>query len=354
MEDAPIAGFSVDSNIGNTADRLDLLVANLEYIPFGPQTPATYSIIKGPVGNPVRPALTDPDTQIVLGVIKVFKAGINPFVLNGPAIEYEKERCPDSGDGTDARLDSPNAFKRINMQAEAVITLTNAGEPTDHYTLPKTANTFRYSADGEGFKKIKAFKIDDVGAAEDGTAIEMYVNGNLHFMQVQISTQNTNLGYRGLGVPASLQMGTHEGAPVITTRINQPVILRFLKINGFWYITSITKFYQTTVAESGGYKIHFSGSVNIGDCNGTDELKTITFATMDAIEEWEPFPDNVTDAVHVQIIGNLRSVSGNWNQDNDITFTIREKSMEGFKLALREFNSNVQNLRFDFIVVIPA
>lgn len=91
----------------------------------------------------------------------------------------------------------------------------------------------------------------------------------------------------------------------------------------------------------------FTASVNIGDCDGSDELKTIDFGTALASNNYI-------------VVGSLRStyhdgVDGNDNwfdNDNDVFWMARTKKTTGFTLALREVSSHTQFLCFDYAIIM--
>jgi hypothetical protein len=75
----------------------------------------------------------------------------------------------------------------------------------------------------------------------------------------------------------------------------------------------------------------------IGDVGGSDVLKTVTF------------PNVGTD--QYEVLGSLVHVSGVFGANNDVIFSIREKTSTSFKLALREVDSEVQNISFDYALL---
>lgn len=73
------------------------------------------------------------------------------------------------------------------------------------------------------------------------------------------------------------------------------------------------------------------GSIAIGDVAG-DQLFTITI------------PDVGTSDYYV--LGGFKSLSSNHIIDNDITWVWRETTSTSFKISIREFTSDYQNLTF--------
>lgn len=82
---------------GNTQPRIDLVVAEHEYIAVAGGTTAIYKIILGtPAANPVAPALTSPNKQIILGTLRVPAS-----VANAAQCTYTKSIPPDFGESPD-------------------------------------------------------------------------------------------------------------------------------------------------------------------------------------------------------------------------------------------------------------
>jgi hypothetical protein len=362
METDAIPGFAVETNAGNSSERYDLLVANHQYLENEGGDAATYSIIKGPIGSTALPALTNPSFQTVIGILKLRRLGINPFELNEPLVEWIKAKAPSVGDSPTARLDETNVYTSLQQFKSTDHSLSNLGEPGDCFTLPNSGNSIRIQGtNSEGHRKVKGWRFKDIGPGQSGTEISMYVDKNLHFMQAPISNEAIALGYRPLFIPAIFKTGTIDGVPSASFDKNKPAIVRFIKFSDTWYLESVQRFggvIEGTDEDANipnqGFKIHYAGSVYLGDApDATDELVPITFSLLDT-PAFPAFPVNVTDAAFIQIIGNVRSIGTDWNKDNDVIFAIRDKTLEGFKLAFREVSNNVQNLRFDFIVTIMA
>jgi hypothetical protein len=83
--------------------------------------------------------------------------------------------------------------------------------------------------------------------------------------------------------------------------------------------------------------ILLKGTYVVGDCSGSDTIKTVTFPTVG------------TDQYIVT--GSLVSKSTNYNSDNDVFWMIKDRTATEFKLCLREVSSDTQNLEFDYILI---
>lgn len=83
------------------------------------------------------------------------------------------------------------------------------------------------------------------------------------------------------------------------------------------------------------FKPLLTGNAPIGDVT-SDNLITITFADL-----------GTSDYI---VTGSLVGISSNFDDDNDVMWSIREKTSTGFKLALRAVSSAIQNISFDYII----
>lgn len=83
--------------------------------------------------------------------------------------------------------------------------------------------------------------------------------------------------------------------------------------------------------------ISYAGTYAIGDCARNNDLRSITIPTQ--------------SDTNYMVIGCLRSLSENPDNDNDVTATIGLKTLNYFNLSLREYLPNVQNLVFDYTIL---
>lgn len=79
------------------------------------------------------------------------------------------------------------------------------------------------------------------------------------------------------------------------------------------------------------------GTYAIGDAIGDDSIRTITFASV--------------GTSNYMVNGCLVSKSIDYNDDNDVIWTVREKTSTSFKLCLKELAGEAQNLDFDYILI---
>lgn len=172
IETDTITGFTIDTNAGNTVDRTDLLVCNHQFVNIAGGQNATYSIIKGLIGDINPSPLTNPDYQVIVGRISIPAGATN---IN--QCTYIKERCPDSGDGPDARLNETNKFQAFNQQNFSSTLYTNN---TFSETLG-TAVGWNLNGDGNNFDMSFGFPnfIDAIRVgkepAQNGTIINIQI-----------------------------------------------------------------------------------------------------------------------------------------------------------------------------------
>lgn len=105
--DVPVVALSIDHNIGNAAKRSDLVVLEYEYIESVGGSTAIYSIIKGQMGFNNPPALTNPQTQIIIGILEI-PAGAD----NLTGVIWKKSSVPSLGNDSIAKLKEGNLFEK--------------------------------------------------------------------------------------------------------------------------------------------------------------------------------------------------------------------------------------------------
>jgi hypothetical protein len=174
IETATITGFTVDTNAGNTTDRVDLIVCNHQFLNLSGGQAATYSIIKGPIGNPVAAALPNPFFQTIIGRV-LLPAGATDLAQ----CTYVKERCPDTGDGVDARLTDVNRFATFNQFNFSQTVYSNI---SNQETLTGSKNGWNLNEDGNSFNLdygfanfIDAIRIGKT-TVQNGAIITLQIN----------------------------------------------------------------------------------------------------------------------------------------------------------------------------------
>lgn len=79
------------------------------------------------------------------------------------------------------------------------------------------------------------------------------------------------------------------------------------------------------------------GTYVVGDAVSSDSFQTVTF------------PNVGTN--NYMVLGSLVSNGGNFDNDNDVIKTIRDKQNSSFKLLLRELGNTTQDLSFDYVLI---
>jgi hypothetical protein len=81
----------------------------------------------------------------------------------------------------------------------------------------------------------------------------------------------------------------------------------------------------------------YKGVYVIGDVSGSDISRTVTFPSVGTSEYF--------------VLGSLRSDDPNWDKNNDVFETWGIPTESSFKLYLREVASNVQDLKFHYLII---
>ena len=126
----------------------------------------------------------------------------------------------------------------------------------------------------------------------------------------------------------------------LLTRIASLTVRALVRAATTAEITSGTKddvFISPKQAKASGITPLLKGTVAIGNVTASDQLITVSFATL--------------GTANYIVLGSLVGVSTNYNDDNDVIWSIREKSATSFKLALREVSGNTQNLSFNYVLI---
>jgi len=126
----------------------------------------------------------------------------------------------------------------------------------------------------------------------------------------------------------------------LLTRIASLTVRALVRAATTAEITSGTKddvFISPKQAKASGITPLLKGTVAIGNVAGSDQLITVSFATL--------------GTANYIVLGSLVGVSTNYDNDNDVIWSIREKSATSFKLALREVSGNTQNLSFNYVLI---
>lgn len=250
IETDTITGFLIDTNAGNTNDRIDLVVCNHQFVNVAGGQNATYSIIKGPIASSTPPNLTNPDYQIIVGRITM-PAG----ATNVNQATYIKERCPDSGDGIDARLNEINKFAALNQ--------FNFSPRNHRNDVPENLiGAFGWTLDPDGnnwdlaFNSLSTQFIDAIRLGKDtalnGTTITIQITDNAVIRSnVVIPGSAINRGYSNIVVP-------NQYANKLET-ISSQLYLALQPTDGNikWNVTLLKSDNQWIVINVQGYSFNF-------------------------------------------------------------------------------------------------
>ena len=236
--------LTINTNAGNPSVRYDLVVLNHSQVQVAGGQAATYSIIQGNVGSSEKPVLTDPLKQTLLGWWEI-PAGAT--TLNPPC-KYVKAKCPDSGDGEDARIETPNFFQSIQSQKKSGTTLTV--ETHEVIASSITAHLWELENDGNVFdimplaaSTFDGFKIKDI-TPQNGTRIYIRANSNLLFRNMEnwVPTFGAQ-GFKPLNINQSMGNTVTEdsgqGNRGVKPAAGEIWELEFVYDAGKWYLSKI-------------------------------------------------------------------------------------------------------------------
>lgn len=270
MEDAAFdeSSFEIDTNAGNAAVRFDILICQHNFVVSTGGEDAVYSIIKGTIGTPIKPVPTDPFKQIIVGTIV-----IPPGATNINQCTWQKAKCPDSGDGEDARLTDPNIFKSIQIY-------NKSATPNPNFTAQSTvgsvvASLYKFQNDGNLFEVLPSvdkffdgIKVADV-PNQEGMRINVMINEHVTVREsyaFESTSYYSSEGYRALRITPGMANVTvaNGGGSTLGIKPSAGEIweLELVFYSGRWYVSRISG-----AGSSSGFKrgdiISWYGDINV-------------------------------------------------------------------------------------------
>lgn len=242
VEDAPIAGLLIDTNAGNNNYRTDYVVLNHQYIQLANPAAANYSVVKGSLASNTPPLLSA--FQTLIGVIIMPPQAPS---ISTTGVSYTKVRCPDSGDSKDARLDTFNQYKTVNIgnvdpgNYSAPALVDSLGN--NCWDLGNLGNTFALFP--SVLTDVDLIRINSV-PNQDGFEINILINQFVRIKQnMPVGADSLSNGFYPLVFSDRLINGT-KNQNNVTRNFIQPIasqnaiwILSLVKFNGLWYLKSI-------------------------------------------------------------------------------------------------------------------
>jgi hypothetical protein len=246
MEEDDVTGLTFDTNAGNTERRFDLIVINHNFDVIEGGSPATYSVIKGPIGNPIKPLLADVYHQTVIGTVE-----FAPNVSDLGDVIYYKAKCPDSGDGEDARLHDVNLFSKFNGLAFSD-TVYSDGSPTNYSSGGHVASLWNLQEDGNSFRflpssniNIDAIRLGNI-PLRNGHRLYLWVNEKCLIRESRFFEATTHFanGYRGFKINAGIGNSIFSPSGGGSTLGIKPSAGEFWELecifyNDLWYVSKI-------------------------------------------------------------------------------------------------------------------
>lgn len=244
-EDTAIGPLAIETNLGNGSKRFDLVVCNHQYVSVAGGQAATYSVIKGPLGSEVKPTPTDAQKQTVIGYIELPS---NASDIN--QCTWHKAKCPDSGDGEDARITHPNVFRATNFESLSAVNYT-APDLVKNYGT-RTVSLYTFNPDGNVIEmqpnvsiEVDGFRIKDM-PVHNGARIRVIINHLVTFREsfsFESDPTAYNLGYRAISINPTLgniNVGADGGNVMGVKNLTDPRWeVEFVFFGGRWMISNI-------------------------------------------------------------------------------------------------------------------
>lgn len=242
MEDTPIEGLTIDTNAGNSEFRYDLIICTHSFVNVTGGQDAVYSVVKGPINSPIKPILSDSYKQIPIGVLE-----IPPGATDANQFTYKKFKCPDSGDGEDARLSDPNIFKALQLFNKSAIPLII---PTETFMGPQISHLWSFDSDGNTLEilpdlggqtyYLDGLKIQDI-PLQEGIQIKVIINEKVTVRNIvtTIPSPYDGKGYRALKTHSTFFDTTNGSVSSFTPGSGELWILDLLFIGGAWVVENI-------------------------------------------------------------------------------------------------------------------
>lgn len=250
-ETEELTGFTIDSNIGNSEIRYDAIICEHNFVSVVGGQAATYSILKGAVGNPIKPVLSDPFKQVIVGILEI---PANATDLAG--VIYTKSKSPDTGDGEDARLSTMNQFKALQMENLAgqfpapIYTYSPVSGPANYlWQLNTEGNVYEVTPthgpnllNDNSFFLVTGFKIKDA-PLQEGTRIKIIANSKVAFARADgwMATYSPK-GFKGFSINRGLcNISIETGVDNLGVRadVNELWEYEFVFYQDRWFLSKI-------------------------------------------------------------------------------------------------------------------
>jgi hypothetical protein len=240
-----VIALQIDSNAGNSEKRFDLVYLDHTFTVVPGGADATYAIKKGAVGTPIKPIVTDPLHHVAIGMIE-----IPPNATDIGDCIYVKMKCPDSGDGEDARLDTPNVFNatqfdKMDPQVYTIEedTYVSGANTARLWAVPPEGNTYQIMPIAG--RTLDGFVVKDV-QLQEGARISIMINENVTLREsiLFLSQPVADKGYKAFKIPiglANINVGGSGGASLFGVKPSAGEIweLQLLYFQGKWTLIGI-------------------------------------------------------------------------------------------------------------------
>lgn len=373
-ETGPIGPFTISTNAGNAKRRYDLIYAAHDEVEVTGGQDATYVLLKGNINDETKPLPPSTYKNTILGYVMV-PAGESADIAN---CTWYKQRSPDSGDGSDARLDLINIFTKTNMEGvDSRIYITPFSSFFDGATtryiwaFNATGNTFRIQ--GFGNVIMDGFSIIDAPLT-DGLRVNVQVSSSVSIrrgMAMDVTSSQYIAGYRPIVYNPSFDTSPNE---IQCPNLGETLELEFVLLSNQWVLTKVGGNLLTISAPTTGdytdnilqiiagypnaklyvpsskaqpYPILHVGKFHVGDLFDPGIDYAVNF--LDALGN----PKNI-GTVSYMVVGSLIDNSADHNGGSTGVWTVINgtKTATGFTLHVNEYaHSITQNLDFEYAII---
>ncbi len=122
----------------------------------------------------------------------------------------------------------------------------------------------------------------------------------------------------------------HATSAIVNTANSDNTVIQNLQFDVYGHVTSVS---NKTIDVNA---FLLKGTFVVGN-PPTDTMMNITFASV--------------GTSNYMVVGSLVSLGANYDNDNDVVWTIKNKTSTGFSILLRELGNITQNLQFDYALI---
>lgn len=372
QETESVGPFTIQTNQGNPKIRYDLIYMDHDQVELNGGQDAVYKVIKGTINDSTKPVVPNPQKNTPIAYIEI---PANEVTIDNCTLL--KERCPDSGDGPDARLDDVNLFQKFQSFSASARYISPTIKPYynsfEHHfwELANDANTFLIFPEDE--VNLDAIMIKNLELRK-GARINILINEHVSLRSSSVTADYGSLGYVSFSynskfntvISQSLSFDNYMKPTAGEIWELEMVLLESVSPSGFdWNITKIggrvagnvyaktTPPYTDNVAmvlvEGNDRAIYVPNPILKKGTYGIGNVVSTPGYGMDvAINFGTPLPTS-----QYMVFGTIVSKGANAHDDTNVFWTLIDTSrtINGFSIHLIETDNTDQNLDFDYLVL---